>query len=99
MSASFIVESETTQPEKCRCGVRIAPGQKLLRVESVSLTSDLLFRGQVFCSARCLRQFCLESMETLDGLDTPESNAVVADFHEFYTGLTEIFSAALGPGA
>jgi hypothetical protein len=95
VSAAFIVESATSTPEKCRCGVRIDPGQKLLRVGSVSQTSDILFRGQVFCSARCLRQFCLESLETLDGLDTPESSAIVSDFHDFYAGLAEIFSATL----
>ncbi|MGP8146681.1 MAG: hypothetical protein ACLQAS_04630, partial [Thermoplasmata archaeon] len=65
---------------------------KLLRVESLSSASDLLFRDQVFCPPRCIRQFCLESLETLDGLDTPESNAIVADFHDFYTGLVELFA-------
>ncbi len=93
MSAANIIESSTSKPAKCRCGVHIDPGLKLLRVESLSSASDLLFRDQVFCSPRCIRQFCLESLETLDGLDTPGSSAIVADFHDFYTGLVELFTA------
>jgi len=38
-------------------------------------------------------------METLDGLDTPSSGAIVTDFHEFYTGLAELFAATLDPNA
>ncbi len=94
MSAASIIESSTSKTEKCRCGVRIDPGQKLLRVEPLSSASDLLFRDQVFCSPRCIRQFCLESLETLYGLDTPGSSAIVADFHDFYTGLVELFAAS-----
>jgi hypothetical protein len=93
VSAVVIVESSTSKVEKCRCGTRLGPGQKRLHVESLSSASDSLFRDQTFCSPRCIRQFCLESLETLDGLDTPESSAIVADFHEFYTGLVELSAA------
>jgi hypothetical protein len=99
MSAALIIESSTTLPEKCRCGIRIDPGGKVLRVDSVSSAFEVLFRGQVFCSPRCLRQFCLESMETLDALDTPGTAMTVIDVHELYAGVAELFAATLSSPA
>lgn len=71
----------------------------MLRVEALSSTFEVLFRGQVFCSPRCIRQFCLESLETLDALDTPESASTVTDVHEMYAGVAELFAAILGSPA
>lgn len=93
MSEALIIESAASSPERCRCGVRIVPGGKVLRVEALSSTFELLFRGQVFCSPRCIRQFCLESLETLDAIDTPESASTVIDVHEMYAGVAELFAA------
>jgi hypothetical protein len=96
MSEALIIESSAPKLDRCRCGVHIVPGAKVLRVESTGSISEGLFGGQVFCSRRCIRQFCLESMETLDALDTPTSTAIVTDVHELYSGVVELFAATLG---
>ena len=49
----------------------------------------------MFCSVKCIRAFCLESLETLDGLDTKQSKTVVTDIHELYQGLAESFAKIL----
>jgi len=48
-----------------------------------------LFRGGVFCSVRCIRAFCLESLEILDALDTPNSKSMVTDLTEVHRELAE----------
>ncbi len=44
---------------------------------------------------RCLRAFSLESLETLDGLDTPEARDVVSDLHELYQAMAQTFAQIL----
>jgi hypothetical protein len=97
MSAARVIESPTLTAEKCSCGTRIPPGGTVLRVEPGQSVSGTLFRGQVFCSSRCLRRFCLESMETLDALDTPSSALVVTDIHELHNVVSKLFVATLSP--
>jgi len=95
MGVAFIAESSTPVAGRCRCGTDIQPGDKVLRVESITPVSEVLFRRQMFCSARCVRMFCLESMETLAALDTPSSASVVSDIHELYAGVAELFAETL----
>lgn len=99
MGEALIIESATPTSERCRCGARLPPGERVLRVESTSSTSEVLFRGQVFCSSRCIRQFCLETLETLDAIDTPASTATVSDVHELYSGVAELFATIVGTSA
>jgi hypothetical protein len=54
-----------------------------------------LFKGRSFDSVRCLRAFCLESMELLDGLDTRAASATVTDLHELYQELARTFAQIL----
>ena len=99
MSVALVVQSPASVPEKCSCGRAIAVGEPAFRVLALSPASELLFRNQVFCSSGCLRSFCLESLETLDALDTTESAAVVKDVHDLYRGVAETFAAILGASA
>jgi len=52
-----------------------------------------LFRGGMFCSVGCIRAFCLESLEILDAVDTPNSKSMVTDLHEVHRGLSETLDA------
>lgn len=94
-SMALVVQSPSSATEKCRCGVRIAVGETTFRVIALSSASEPLFRDQVFCSSGCIRDFCLESLETLDALDTPTSATVVKDVHDLYRGMAETFAAIL----
>ncbi|MGA8709981.1 MAG: hypothetical protein WB786_01975 [Thermoplasmata archaeon] len=95
MSEHLILQSSSSVSERCRCGIRIAPGGSVFRVASASLTSQSLFRDHAFCSPHCIRSFCLESLETLDALDTSTSADVVTDLHDLYQGVAETFAAIL----
>jgi hypothetical protein len=79
-----------TRREQCRCGTRIAPGE--VGFEVITLPEDLehLFRGRTFCSLRCISAYCLESLEILDALDTPEARAMAAGLHELSHEVAEI---------
>lgn len=65
-------------------------------VTTVSPASRDLFRDRVFCSVRCIGAFCLESLEVLDQLDTPNARAVVSDLHELHHEVSETLSSVLG---
>ncbi|MGA7860547.1 MAG: hypothetical protein WCB19_01650 [Thermoplasmata archaeon] len=67
----------------------------MVRVESLPESAAELFRDRSFCSVRCLRAFSLESLETLDGLDTPEARDVVSDLHELYQAMAQTFAQIL----
>jgi hypothetical protein len=56
-----------------------------------------LFRGGVFCSVGCIRAFCLESLEMLEALDTPNSEAMITDLHEVHLGLEETLATIQNP--
>ncbi len=90
-----VSETPTPDPEVCRCGTRIPSGGIVVRVQHLPAAAEELFRDRPFCSGRCLRAFCLESLETLDGLDTPQSEAIVSDLHEFYRGVAQAFAQIL----
>ena len=51
-----------------------------------------IFEDRTFCSVKCIRAFCLESLEELDALDTVESEKIVTDLHQVYRGLAETFA-------
>jgi len=96
MSEHLIHQSPSPGSATCRCGVRIPSGGTVYRISTDSSTSHALFDGQLFCSPRCIRLFLLESLETLDALDTPASRSVVTDLHELYQGVAETYAAVLG---
>lgn len=56
---------------------------------------ESIFRGVLFCSPKCLRAFCLESLETLDAMDTPKSEEMVTDLHELTLEVAQTLVAVL----
>ena len=58
-----------------------------------------LFRGGVFCSVRCIRAFCLETLEMLEALGTPNSQSMVTDLYEVHRELAQTLATIHGrPG-
>jgi hypothetical protein len=82
---------------KCRfCGTTISTGGVVYTVTLVPSSLEYVFRGGIFCSEKCVRAFCLESFELLDGLDTLSPKAMVTDPHEPRLGATETLVSLLG---
>jgi hypothetical protein len=79
----------------CRCGTRTAKGSPVIRVLNIRGPVASLFQGRGFCSVKCLRAFCLESLEQLDGLDTPEAEATVTDLHELNQAMSVAYAEIL----
>ncbi len=96
MSEHLLYQSPSTGPATCGCGTRIPTGGTAFHISTDSSSSRPLFQGRVFCSPRCIRLFLLESLETIDALDTPASRSVVTDLHELYLGVAETYAAVLG---
>jgi hypothetical protein len=67
----------------------------VFRVAPVPDSAQSLFRDQLFCSSGCIRAFLLESLETVDALETPTSNEIVRDLHDLYRGLAETLVSIL----
>lgn len=82
-----IFKSDTTVPMRCRCGTRVPRGGEVIGVTAVPASLESVFRGAIFCSPKCVRAFCLESLEILDALDTPASKSMVTDLHELYLAI------------
>ena len=79
----------------CRCGTLIPLDWVVYRVDSLPDGPTDLFRDLVFCSERCLRAYCLETIETLEALDTPESQRLVSDLREFRIALSRSLQTIL----
>jgi hypothetical protein len=90
-SRASVSRSRASTPTKCWCETRIDTGAPGFLVESLRGTVESVFLGRIFCSEKCVRAFCLEALNILDGLDTPKSRSVVRDLHELYHGLAETF--------
>jgi len=90
-----LVLGKATVASRCRCGKWIAAGDPMYMVTTRPALAWAMFRGQQFCSPRCVRAFCLESLESLDTFDTPATKEMVSDLHEFSRALTGVFAAIL----
>lgn len=93
MSAPAILQSTATGPRRCRCGTWVGRGDRMYQITPDSSFSGHLFDGQVFCSGRCVRAFCLESLETMDAIDTPAATMVVSDLHDAHQELVDTLAA------
>ena len=91
-----IFKSDTTITVRCRCGTRVPRGGEVVGITSVPPSLESVFRGAIFCSPRCVRAFCLESLEILDSLDTPASRAMVTDLHELSLLIAQTLVRFLG---
>jgi len=82
-------QTRTSIAVQCRCGTRIPAGGTVFGVTVVPPSLEDLFRGGVFCSVECIRAFCLETLEILQALDTPNSKSMVTDLREVHRELEE----------
>ena len=87
---------ETADPVTSRCGTRVNCGGTVLQVTGLPVSLDSLFRDETFCSPQCVRAFCLESLEALDGLDTAEARSMVSDLHEIAMDFAMTLVSILG---
>lgn len=85
-------ESPSPTSGICRCGTRVPAGVTGAEVQGLPPSVQELFTQRTFCSVKCVRAFCLESLEALDALDTPSSHSVVTDLHFVYQDLAVAFS-------
>ena len=97
MTPPRIVLGYVAHPGTCRCGMAIPLDWVVYRVGGLPEAEMALFRDQVFCSARCLHAFCLETLETLEALDTPRSRELVSDLREFRLALSQDLATVLDP--
>jgi ribosomal protein L24E len=82
---------------KCRfCGTPIPTGGAVYTVTTVPPSLEYVFRGGIFCSEKCIRAFCLESLEILDTLDALSPKTMVTDLHEPRVGATKTLVSVLG---
>lgn len=79
----------------CRCGTRIGLQELMVQVLNLPEPAARMFHDQGFCSVKCLRAFCLESLEMLDALDTPEARAIVSDIHALHQAVALTFAEIL----
>ena len=70
-------------------------GSRVREVEGLPEELRVLFRGEVFCSLACARGFFLETLCTLDGLDTPAAELVATDLRGIYCDLALAFAQVL----
>jgi hypothetical protein len=55
-----------------------------------------LFRGGVFCSVNCIRAFCVDTLEKLEALDTPDSKSMVSDIQEVLSEVSDALAILQG---
>jgi len=92
MPDPLVLSESTPVGGVCRCGNLIPPNSMAFRVVSVAPNLQPMFRGQLFCSAKCIRVLCLESLESLDAVDTVGAKATVTDLHQFYLELAQTYA-------
>ena len=76
----------------CRCGTVIHKGDPRVEIIGLPASLEVMFRGEAFCSPRCVRAFFLEVLSVLDAIDTPEAAAQVSDLREMHMHLASAFS-------
>jgi hypothetical protein len=91
-SVARIREVKVSESGVCQCGTRIGVETIALRVGDLPDSVVELFRNRSFCSVRCIRAYCLEALETLDSLETIESESIVLDLHAVVQALARAFA-------
>jgi len=91
-----IVPVPAAMLEVCTCGNKIAAGQKGFQVTGVPVSLETILGRRSFCSAACIRAFCLESLEMFDSMESTTSRTTVTDLHELNMDLAAALVALLG---
>lgn len=90
-----IVERVSSTDSTCRCGTQLKPGSRVREVEGLPEELQVFLRGEVFCSLRCVRAFFLETLRTLEHLDSPAAELVVTDLRAIYFKTALAFALVL----
>ncbi len=90
-----LIQTITPLSVKCRCGTHVSPGGQIISLASVPGSLRSIFRGGVFCSSKCVRAFCLESLEIVDALDSPAASEMVTDLHDLYRAIALMLASTL----
>jgi hypothetical protein len=87
-----------TEPRRCRCGARIAPGERVIVVTGLPSVAVDFFRDRAYCSARCVHADFLESFETFDAMVATADGWMVSDLHSVYGAVRRAFAALVDDG-
>jgi len=87
--------THTSAAVKCRCGARIRRGKLAFELARVPPTFESLLGTRILCSVRCVHTFCLESLDILDPLDTPESRATILELRELHRRAHDMLATIL----
>lgn len=92
---SVVEHRDADHPLLCRCGTHIPTGGAYLAVAAPAPVLEGVFLGVGFCSLGCVRAHMLETLATLEAIDTPGAGAIVADLREMYVEAGALFSRVL----
>jgi len=81
---------------RCRCGTHVPAGGEVIEITGLPKSLEDVFGDIAFCSPKCVRAFCLESLETLDSIDTPHARGIVSDLHELTMEVATTLVSILG---
>jgi hypothetical protein len=95
MAPASIFVTRTAVSVRCRCGTRVPAGETVFGLLNVPTSLETMFRPGLFCCVACIGALCLESLETLDSIDTPNSRAMVTDLHTLHQRIAEILAAII----
>lgn len=91
-----IIVTHASKAVRCRCGTRISAGELVFGLAHVPASLKGLFHTGVFCSVRCIHSFCLESLDSLDVIDTADSRSMAVDLREVHGRVHEMMATMLG---
>ena len=82
-----IRERPSTTEGSCRCGTRIARGDRIFGISGPNPSVATLLDGRPFCSISCIRAWFLETLNELDAIDTPVNERTVVDLRSTFVDL------------
>jgi hypothetical protein len=91
----YLVELPSVRERICRCGAQIGPRGTIEVVAGLPRDLTIFFDGLAFCSECCVRAQFLETLSVLDGLDTPNGEAIIPDLRFTYVRLAAAYAAVL----
>jgi hypothetical protein len=98
MARPTIYRSRTSVTRECVCGTQIPAHGTVFGVTPIPRLAKGLFRGQAFCSPKCIRAFLLEAIEMVDALETHGSGSIVIDFPQLRHELAQTLALILVGG-
>ena len=75
----------------CRCGSQIHKGVPYIEVVGLPSSLELMFRGETFCSTKCVQATFLENLSLLAEMATPKGGREVVDLRDAYGNLASAY--------